>query len=218
MENYQILPILEPLLGISLALNLAYLNLPIFSFLTTISAGVNDKISSLSDLTKRHVSQTPWYKDAIEISKVRSLEKLEFNDGMKLWMPFKSTTCAVLFNLLFRYRVGKFLSLLATVLVSLMIVSGVGAQIWPDDVWVKHRASIFPSPFKLALFSFIWPVFCIGSGSVIRFLTIRELNYNLRNLGVEAVADISHIVDSAKKAVSQRSADDKASGKVMLGN
>lgn len=201
MVNVEILPILEPLLGIGLALNLAYLNLPMFSFLTQISTSVGNKLSSLSDVTKKEVSSTPWYIDAVEISKVRNFEKFSFGDGGKKWTPFKSFTCAVLFNLLFRYRVGKLLSLVATMLSSLMIVSGVEVQIWPADEGALWRVSLYPAPFYLALFCFAWPIFCISSGGLIKFLSIRDLNYNLKNLGVEAMADVSEMVGGAEKAV-----------------
>jgi hypothetical protein len=199
--NSEIIPILEPLLGTGLALNLAYLNLPMFSFLTQISASVGDKLSSLSDVTKKQISATPWYLDAVEISKVRNFEKLKFGDGGKRWTPFKSLLCAVLFNLLFKYRLGKLLSLVATVIASLMIISGVEVQIWPDDKGAVWRASLYLNPYLLALFCFAWPIFCISSGGLIKFLSIRDLNYNLKNLGVEAMANVSEMVGGAEKAV-----------------
>lgn len=197
------LPLLEPLLGIALAFNLAYLNLPIFSFLSDTGREVSDLIGNLSDATKKHVEDTPWYKDAVEISRIKNLEKFQFFDSGHLWTPFKSKVCGFLFNVMFKFRVGKLLSLVATVAAAAMIILGVQSQIFPEGEWTKLLTSSVPSPFLVSVSAFVWPIFCVGAGAYIKFNTIRELNYNLRDLGDEAISDAEELIKKAESAINE---------------
>ena len=52
-----LLPQLEPVLGIGLALNLAYLNLPVFHFLNKLSEGVGAKLKKLQAETVDQVRE-----------------------------------------------------------------------------------------------------------------------------------------------------------------
>lgn len=193
------------MLGLALAMNLAYLNLPIFSFLTQISNEVSEKIESLPDTTKRHVDGTKWFKDAIEISRVKNLERMEFhsdNSGKK-WTPFKSRICTFLFNVLFKFRFGKILACVCIAIASWYIILGVMIGVYPESSATIFFSELSFWPFWLTLFSFLWPIFCVGSGAFIRLTTIRELNYNLRNLGVSALAQAEESLTQAESAVAE---------------
>lgn len=189
----------------ALAMNLAYLNLPVFSFLTHISREVSEKIDALPDTTKRHVESTKWFKDAIEISRVKNLERMEFHSDKsgKRWTPFKSTICAVLFNVLFKYRFGKALACFCTAVASWFIILGVVINAYPESPATALFSDLAFWPFQVSLFIFIWPIFCVGSGAFTRLSTMRELNYNLRNLGVSALDEAKEALAQAETAVAK---------------
>ena len=191
------------MLGLALAMNLSYLNLPIFSFLSQISTEVSEKIDSLPDSTKRTVENTKWFKDAVEISKVKSLEKLQFRSdkSSKTWVPFKSWPSYLAFNVLFKFRFGKGLSILATAYTSFLIILGVSINIHGVGGLSAQLSTATPSPFYWSVFCFFWPIICVGLGAYIRYETIKELNYNLRDLGDKAIENVGDLIASAESAV-----------------
>lgn len=199
----EMIPLLEPMLGMALAMNLAYLNLPIFSFLSQISDAVSAKIDSLPDATKRHVEGTQWFKEAVEIAKVKNLERMEFNNSRsgRWWTPFNSITCGILFNVLFKYRVGKAFSLILTAATCLLIILGVMINTDPASPATLLLLSWVPYPFWVGFVAFFWPLFAIGAGAVIRITTIRQLNYTLRDLGDDALSKANEALREAETAV-----------------
>ncbi|NGQ89283.1 hypothetical protein G5V65_00120 [Rhodobacter sp. HX-7-19] len=187
----------------ALAFNLAYLNLPIFHFLSQISEAVGTKIDALPDSTKRHVENTPWFKDAVQIAKVKNLERVQFHNSRSgsLWTPFSNKLCAVLFNVLFKFRLAKVLSILLTATCCQLIILGVMIDIMPSAMVTAVLVQHTPAPFFLALLSFLWPIIVIGAGASIRIITVRQLNYTLAGLGVTAMDEAEEALKKAEQVV-----------------
>lgn len=192
-------PLLEPILGLGLALNLAYLNLPMFSFISVISKGVKQHLSSLSNDARKSVESTPWFKDAVIISDIHTLETFDINGQNRKWIPFKSWGNALCFNVLFYWRVGKGLSILAVGYCSLYMILGVAVQMAENGSLTSPAMcltiDIAGAPFMPSVIALIWPVACVGAGALVRHTVMRELRYNLKDLGIKAVNDAVTEVD-----------------------
>lgn len=196
-----LLPQLEPVLGIGLALNLAYLNLPVFHFLNKISEGVGAKLKKLQAETVDQVRDTSWYKDSIQVSRVCDLESVNYDEDQPRWIQFKSKWVAALFNILYYYRTGKILSIVCTVLGCLFITLGVAISIKSENAFICASVDLIGVPFGLSVFIFLWPIVCITTGATLNYVTQKNLNYHLRNLGKKALTDAKGAVADVEKAL-----------------
>lgn len=197
-----LVPKLEPLLGIGLAMNLAYLNLPIFSFLTVISRSVKECIDEVTQGAKNQVEATPWFKDAKALSEIHTLSTLDLRKPNPRWIRFKSGINAALFNIIFHYRIGRLVSCLATAFCATLIIVGSAVEVGADE-WLCRGASWIGTPFWLSVGAFLWPVFCVSAGAWIRYSTVRELNYSLTNLGAQAVQEADTALGETERALEE---------------
>lgn len=192
------IPKLEPLLGIGLAMNLAYLNLPIFHFLTVISKSAEECLKLVNASTKREIDATQWYKDTLALSDIHTLQDLRIDAKTAWWVPFHSFPTSILFNIVFYYRIGKGLSILATVYCSLLIIFGVAAQMNPKDNFACKACLYIGDQFWLSVASFLWPIFCVGIGASLRFFFMRHTKYHLKGIGSKAVTEAEVAVTEAE--------------------
>lgn len=192
---------LEPLLGIGLAFNLAYLNLPIFSFLTNVSREVQLCLAGLPSVTKDEIHDTPWYKDAQALSKVHNLQTLDLHEENPRWVRFKSKLNSLLFNALFHYRLARVGCLLGTAFGLAAIVLGVAASLNSPPAILCLINSLIGTPFWLAVTSLVWPVGCVSAGAWVRYTTLRDLRYNLKNLGKKALKDAEGEIGKVENAI-----------------
>lgn len=193
---------LEPLLGIGLAFNLAYLNLPIFSFLTNVSREVQVCLSGLPSATKDEIHDTPWYKDALSLSKVHNLQTLDLQEENPRWIRFKSAANSLVFNVLFHYRVARAGCVLGTAFGIVAIVLGVAASLSDPHAIACWFMSLVGTPFWIAVIALVWPVGCVSAGAWVRYSTLRDLRYNLKNLGKKALQEAAGEIGKVEKAIS----------------
>ncbi|HBM89079.1 MAG TPA: hypothetical protein DD437_11080 [Rhodobiaceae bacterium] len=192
---------LEPVLGLGLALNLAYLNLPMFGFITVISKGVEDCLSGLSKGVLDNVKETPWYKDAAELASIHNLETLDPTERNPWWIRFKSKRNAALFNVLFLWRIGKVLSIAATGFCAIGMVIGVALETHNAEGIVCTVLEFTGVPFWTSIAAFVWPIFCVTSGAIVKSSVTRELHYNLKDLGKKQKEEAEGVLQEVEKAV-----------------
>lgn len=194
---------LEPLFGLALAFNLAYLNLPIFSFISVISREVKECLNEVPEGARDSVADTPWYKDAVEISKIYTLRSIDLKSPSVNWVKFKSPINSLIFNVLFQYRVGRILSCVAVAYCCLGLTLGVYGDIGGSNPAMQTLISLYGIPFSAAVLGLLWPILVVTSGAWVRYSTMKELMYNLRDLGLNEL-------NAADNALSQVEAEVKS--------
>jgi hypothetical protein len=184
-------------------MNLAFLNLPIFGFVDSISKHASACLNNIPEGLRRGIDETPWYKDAAALADLHKLEVFDINRVDPRWVPFKSIFDGVVFNVLFKYRLGKVLSVLATFYASYLIVVGVYQSAGGGELC--GIINFISASFWLAVASFFWPAACVALGSYVGWRAKRELRYNLRNLGKSEIKAAVNAIDRTEEAV--RAAD-----------
>ena len=208
-ECLSLIPKLEPLLGIAMAMNLAFLNLPIFSFVDVISKEVDECLSCLKDGTRNEIGRTEWFKDAESIAKIHSLKSIDLSEEPPRWIRFKSWWVAIPFNILFYRGVGKLLSILSVIFCAIFISAGVAADVYPLESGMCKVVQTLGANFTLSVFSFIWPVICVAFGAFIRRSVLRETRYNLKYIGKEAVKGAADALMKTENAVKDATSSEK---------
>jgi hypothetical protein len=172
---------LEPILGVAIALNLAYLNIKKFGYLLQVQRVIKHRLNRLDENVVDAIKDTEWY------GQLKSLSDLEINDNS----PFKRESYwknapeswGVLYNLFFYIPIGRFFSILSTAYCLLLLIAGVGCSI---NYWSVYSCDYHTyNMFKLYVFSIVsllWPIIVIIFGELITSKAGKFLSYQTNKL------------------------------------
>lgn len=195
------LPNLEPLLGAALGLNLAYLNLAVFAYITRISDSVSHALEALEASATATVRNTAWYKQLKAIADVKTVDRNRNFLPDSPWIYLPPTVWGFLFNVLFYWRVAKIVSIIGTVYVGAMLAIGTahnsGLMAW---LFCRDADSI-AIHFAITLGAFLWPMLMAAAGAWVRWQSIRFLRYQVTSLGQQALSDATATVEQTTQAI-----------------
>lgn len=187
-------------------MNLAYLNLEIFGFMSLISKNAADCLAKLPEGVKGNVKETPWFKDASVLATLHTIDDIDFTFTIPNWVSLKSVFDSAFFNVLFKYRVGKLGSIAASAYCAYLILIGVYQSIPDSSLALCDWVNWIGASFWWGAASFIWPVVCVAAGSTIAYRAKRDLRYNLKNLGKQeltaAVAELGKVEAAVQQTAS----------------
>lgn len=184
-------------------MNLAYLNLAIFGFMSLISKNAAYCLERIPEGVRENVKDTPWYKDAHVLSTLHTLDDIDFSFTIPAWVKFKSLVDGALFNVLFMYRIGKVGSILAAAYCCYLILAGVYQGVPGGDGYLCMAINWLGASFWLAAAAFTWPVLCVAAGAWVGWRAKRELRYHLKDLGTKEMKEAEAELGKVEAAVKQ---------------
>jgi hypothetical protein len=200
-----LLPFLEPMLGASIAFNLAYLNLAKFGYITVVKDSIGGRLKRLDPSVKTKVKDTPWFKQMVALAGVDTLDQ-GLPNGSKRWIESPGIW-GVLYNVLFYWRLGRGISILATVHALILLILGVGHASGTLSIFKCHFAlGRFADDFWLAALGLVWPIAMVGIGTMVCSSASKFLKYQTKNLADEAKRDATTALDESSRAVDQTGA------------
>jgi hypothetical protein len=198
-----VLPSLEPLLGASLALNLAYLNLSKFAYITVVKESIGGRLKRLDPSVKDRIKDTPWY---VQMSSLAAVDTLDHGlpSPKKGWVKAPGIW-GFLYNLLFYWRLGRALSILATVHALSLLILGVGHQSGAINLWRCHfSAGAIGNDFLLASLGVVWPIFMVTAGTLVCSAASKFVKYQTANLAQAAKSEATEALGESQKALEVR--------------
>jgi hypothetical protein len=194
---------LEPLLGASVTLNLAYLNIKKFEYIRQIRRIVKVKLDRLDPNVKNQVKDTKWF------IQLESLSNLDADEDLPLprnsWWLKAPSVWGFLYNLLFYWPIGRLISIISTVYCILLLILSVGYESGALSLLACHYSgSSLSHVFFWVAASLIWPISIISIGSFIGSRANAFVNYQTDQLKTDAAKDaevaLSEVEDTLKVA------------------
>jgi hypothetical protein len=202
-STISLLPNLEPIHGAGLAFNLAYLNLSMFAYITSIGEQVNKQIENLDANVTAGLGDAVWYKQLSSLVNVKTLEEEEgfFTHGWWISLP---GIWGVLYNFMFYWRIGKILSVIATIYVSALLLLGAGHSaglLLYSETWFS--ANRIGTDFYWSTAAFLWPIFAVTCGTLVNWQALRFSRYQLGQLPQDKKNAATELLDDAKEKLGQ---------------
>jgi len=196
-----LLPSLEPILGASVALNLAYLNLSKFAYITVVKTTIGARLKKLDPNVRNQIQATKWYRQMDALASVETLDQGLPSWG-KLWIPAPGTW-GFFYNVLFYWRIGRALSMLAVVHALFLLILGVGHSSGVV-VWGRCHFGVngVANDYLYGSLGLLWPLMMVIIGTLVCTFAARFVKYQTQHLEQEAVADARGALDQSKRAVS----------------
>lgn len=123
-ESVSLLSILEPALGISFTLNLAYIGLPRFRYRDAIREFVRKKMEEMEDIPEQHKG-TDWYR---QIERLGNLSEGSDPAGKKMIL-LPPELWAFFYSKFYEKPFDRFLSISAAVVCAMLVFLGVALQL-----------------------------------------------------------------------------------------
>lgn len=197
-----LLPSLEPVLGGSLALNLAYLNLSKFAYINVVKASIGHRLEKVKDdaTLRNRIDATQWYRQMDALANVETLDQ-SLPGRKKPWVSAPGVW-GFFYNILFYWRLGRAVSILAVVYALSLLILGVGhasgAITWGrcyfDESWIAND-------FTLATIGLIWPILMVTAGTLICTAATHFVKYQTQNLKEAAVTEAREALTESEQAV-----------------
>jgi hypothetical protein len=194
---------LEPLLGVSLTLNLAYLNIGKFEYIRQVRKIVKIKLDRLDPNVKSEIKDTKWF------TQLESLANLDTDEDLPLprnsfWLQAPSFW-GFLYNLLFYWPIGRLVSMVSAIYCLFLLILSVGYESGGFSLLACHYSgSSLAHVFGWVVASLIWPLAMISAGSFIGLRANAFVNYQTDQLKTKAALDaqaaLSEVEDTLKMA------------------
>lgn len=157
---------LEPLIGMAVVLNLAYLGLPEFSFIEGVRKKIKVRLLMMDKRVTELVQDAGWYKTLHDLSRTGSLDEIPFRQ-QKFWIS-APLLWGIPYNVLFNWRIARALSVGATLFAVTLLCLAVGQEIKVTD-W--HNCTVdelhIGFMYELAVAAMCWPLFVILVGRLV---------------------------------------------------
>lgn len=189
----ELLPKLEPLFGMALAFNLAYLNLDKFRYLKIIATHAD---AMLTEKCGTHdvdqISKTPWYQD------ISSLTNGELAENTK-------SAWSLIYNWFFVRSMDFALSVAASILSAWYLIVGVALD---TRIVTSYYGSVFEGTmideFFLGLLFSLLPFFLVLLGRYCISKSEKFLDYQIAGLQLNAAAEVEEEVKSGSAALKEQ--------------
>lgn len=194
-----LLPSLEPIAGTAIAINLAYLNLPIFGYIIRVKDKLNERLGKIDQNVKNGLVQTPWFKQITALTNVDTLDQ-EFPSLSKPWISAPGVW-GFLYNVLFYWRLARAVSLLLTAYAIVVLTLGAAH----NSGWTAYHACAFDSGhigthlFWITI-ALLWPIMVVATGGWICGSSVRFVNYQTSSLETAAIAEANEVLNEATRA------------------
>ena len=184
-----LLPNLEPILGATLALNLAYVALPRFRYRSQMRETARGMLAELEDL-EADQKRAPWYRT---LSYLAALE----NDGSQKSLDRKSSPSGVWFTaykIVYSRHADRWATIAFAVLCYVFLTLGVAHGLWPKSYWADFFTGlVITLIFYFTVLMAVIPVFLAWWGGRI---VMSAIDYCEREFdSIKAI-----MRDSAKRA------------------
>jgi hypothetical protein len=189
------------LLGLALAFNLAYLNLPIFDFLRPLSVSIGKKLTSLSATLTAEVENTQWFKLSKRIAAVCDEEDALSGITPTKWITLKSYLQSFFFNVFFLWRLGKVGSILSATYAVIFIFLGVIFNYGYLNAIFCYSGFYGSSPIAFSFLAMIWPILCVVVSAWLKWVINADIIYNLKDLGKKAEDEAKNTTKQVENAV-----------------
>lgn len=195
-----LLPKLEAVLGVSVAINLAYLNLPAFGYIERVKKTLSHRLELMDKSLKGLLHRAPWFSQIDALANVETLE-LRMPSITKPWVPAPGVW-GFLYNLLFYWRVARAASVLSLVYALVLLLLGAGH----DSCALSFAAQSFNKDhigahFFWSCMTIIWPILMVVAGTYITSSAARFVDYQTRNLEATALSDADQALTETERAV-----------------
>ncbi len=166
MIDYSIsfLPFLEPMIGLAVALNLAYIALPRFRYREQIQEHVKEKLEEVKNASEK-LKNSPWYKNISRMASIKDgLSKEDKKDFPSGWWSFW-------YVFLFEKHVDRWVVIIFTcVLISLLALSSAHSAGFYGSILSLDTLSVFSGSnfhiwFAVVIILGITPVLAVMLGS-----------------------------------------------------
>lgn len=192
--GFSALAALEPILGISIAINLAYLNLPKFQYISIVRDRLRARLDKLDGRVKNSIKSTPWYEQLNELASVEPFD-LELRSFTKKWWVKSPGLWGLLYNVFFYWRFGRALSIFATAYALILLILGAGHTAGATDLMLGYFNTHIGRHFFWASISALWPIITVVVGEVVCSGAENFLNYQTGNLKERAMSSAKKQVD-----------------------
>jgi hypothetical protein len=201
LNAISLLPKLEPILGAGLGVNLAYLNLPPFGYITRVRAIVKDELDSLTDGNKKMCENTPWFKQIKALSEVQDLDQNYLFLKDKLWVSAPGIW-GTLYNLLFYWRIARILSVVATIYIMMLLVWGTGQDIGAyGKTGCLYSTEFIHKHWHWSTAAFLWPIFVVAMGTYIGMQAKAFIKYQIGELEKSEKEGAVQAAEAANRAL-----------------
>lgn len=200
-----LLPSLEPILGVSIALNLVYLNIQKFHYISIIKAKLGSRLRELDPHVIAQVENTPWYGQLKDLAGVDTIE-LELPNLRQRFYVKSPGTWGFVYNFFFYWRFGKIISLLATFYTLFLLFLGVGHSSSATILLVDYFNDTILSHYCLAMVAATWPILSVIAGEYVCICAARFVKYQTDNLQTQAKNDAENAVRMLNENLKNRTA------------
>jgi hypothetical protein len=204
VKAVSLLPKLEPILGAGLGINLAYLNLPPFGYITRVRDIVNSGLESLPTGTKEVCASAKWFKQLSALSEVKDLDQNYYFLKDRVWVSAPGLW-GVFYNIFFYWRLARIFAVFATIYILILLIWGTGQ----DMGILKNTGCLYSGSFirwhwVLSLLAFLWPIIVVSVGTFIGIQAKLFINYQIGDLAKEQKDKAVQALNAADVAVNQK--------------
>jgi hypothetical protein len=190
-------------LGLALAFNLAYLNLPVFNFIRPLSLSIKKKLASLSSSLTSQVKNTQWFRVSKRISTLCDEEDVLDGRISANWISLRGYPLSFFFNVFFLWKFGRVGSILSATYAAIFIFLGVIYNYGYLNPWFCYSGFAELSPISFSLLAMMWPIFCVTLTAWIKWSVTSDIVYNLKDLGhkaedeaINTAKELENVIDS----------------------
>ncbi|MEP0990019.1 hypothetical protein [Tateyamaria sp.] len=177
---------LEPLLGGSLAINLAYLNLATFRYRDQLAEAARSKLTN----APATVFETDWYKD------IKSLADQTSTDSVRL--RWHRSSWGTAYFLLFHWQIDRAISVLMTGVSVLYLFLGVAHNVgmFPES-HSEYVTGEIHNELAYSMFGLLWPILMVLSAKYCTWKCQRFIKYQLEGIAKEQISGGNEDIDQA---------------------
>lgn len=186
---------LEPILGVSVALNLAYLNIRKFHYISIVKNRLSEKLRALDVNVIGNIKNTPWFKQLTNLAAVEPLDLEWPYLTRNIWVSAPGFW-GVIYNVFFYWRFGRTLSIFGTFYSLVLLIWGAGIQSEAISVGREYFNATIGSHFFWSLASATWPLISILAGEFVCVSAARFVTYQTDNLKTQARSDAELAVEA----------------------
>lgn len=197
-----LLSTLEPLCGASVALNLAYLNLSKFGYITVVKDAIGGRLKKIDPNVKERIKDTEWFRQMAALSEVDTLDQ-SLPTTKAIWIKAPGIW-GFFYNVLFYWRIGRGMAVVATLHALFLLMLGAGHQSNVTNWLACHFDDVhIPNDFALTCVGLLWPLFVVGIGQWVCSSASKFVKYQTSNLADEAKRDATEALDESTRAIRQ---------------
>jgi hypothetical protein len=184
-ENISLLSALEPILGVSVALNLAYLSISRFHYITIVKQKLRKRLDAIDQKVITSVQNTNWY---CQLRDLASVDTIEFELPHFIKNPYINAPgfWGFFYNFFFYWRLGKILSVVGTVYSLFLLFLGAGHASTATEFLQDYFNTHINRHYLWSMMAAIWPVLSVMAGEYVSIQAARFVKYQTDNLRTQA--------------------------------